>query len=103
RLGPGQVWLVDGNPPKLDFTGVDAGFPAGSDASRALDAACRDPQADGGLAAGRAGDLYSLGVLFVWLLTGRTDRSDRALAAAGLDAGSSLGGLIRELLVDDPA
>ena len=103
RLGPGQVLLVDGTRPKLDFTGVDAGFPAATAASRALDAACRDPRAGGGPAAERAADLYSLGVLLVWLLTGRTDGTDRELCIAGLDAGPLLGGLIRELLADDPA
>ena len=56
RLGPGQVFLVNGRP-RLDFTGIDAGFPVGSPASRALDADCRDPQSDagGGPAADRAG------------------------------------------------
>ena len=29
RLGPGQIFLVNGRP-KLDFTGIDAGFPVGS-------------------------------------------------------------------------
>src|SRR5947199_43227 len=77
RLGPGQVLLADGAGPKLDFTGVDAGFPAATAASRSVDAVYRDPRADGGLATDRAADLYSLGVLLVWLLTGRTDRSDR--------------------------
>src|SRR5262249_15306880 len=43
HLGPGHIWFADGKPPKLDFTGIDAGFPAGSDLSRALDSACRDP------------------------------------------------------------
>ena len=77
RLGPGQVLLVDGRP-KLDFTGIDAGFPVGSAASRALDAACRDPRAGDGPAADRAADLYSLGVLLVWLLTGGTGSRPRA-------------------------
>ena len=102
RLGPGQVFLVDGGP-KLDFTGVDAGFPIGSAASRALDAACRDPRAGDGPAADRAADLYSLGVLCVWMLTGQTGQTDRELCIAGLDSGPLLGGLIRGLLAEDPA
>src|SRR5262249_42714312 len=103
HLGPGQVWVADGKPPKLDFTGIDAGFPAGSDVSRALDEACRDPESGGGLAADRSADLYSLGVLLVWLLTGRTDRTDHALSGAGLEVGSPFGRLIRELLAADPS
>ena len=102
RLGPGQVFLVDGRP-KLDFTGLDAGFPVGSAVSRALDAACRDPRAGAGPAADRAADLYSLGVLCVWLLTGQTGQTDRELCIAGLDSGPVLGGVIRGLLAEDPA
>jgi serine/threonine protein kinase/class 3 adenylate cyclase len=104
RLGPGQVFLVDGRP-KLDFTGIDAGLPVGSASSRALDADCRDPQAlaGGGPAAERAADLYSLGMLLVWLLTGGTGREDRELCMAGLDSGPILGPLIRDLLADEPA
>ena len=46
RLGPGQVFLVDGRP-RLDFTGIDAGFPVGSTSARMLDrlAAIREPVA----------------------------------------------------------
>jgi hypothetical protein len=57
RIGPGRVWLAEGNLPKLDFTGVDAGFPAGSEASRALDAACRDPNTGDNPVTDRAADL----------------------------------------------
>jgi serine/threonine protein kinase len=103
RLGPGQVLLVEGTGPKLDFTGVEVGSPAATAMSRALDAACRDPRPGAGPAAERAADLYGLGVLLVWLLSGRTGRSDRELEAAGLGAGSPLGRLIRALLADDPA
>ncbi len=104
RLGPGQILVADGRP-KLDFTGIDAGFPVGSVASRALDADCRDPRAiaGGGPAAERAADLYGLGVLLVWLLTGATGREDRELCTAGPDSGPVLGALIRDLLADEPA
>ncbi len=92
RLGPGQVLLVNGRP-KLDFTGIDAGFPVGSASSRALDADCRDPRAiaGGDAAADRAADLYGLGVLFVWFLTGGTGHEHRELCIAGLDSGPVLG------------
>jgi eukaryotic-like serine/threonine-protein kinase len=102
RLGPGRVFLVDGWP-KLDFTGVDAGFPVGSASSRALDADCLDPRAGADPSADRAADLYSLGVLCVWMLTGQTGQTDRELCIAGLDSSPMLGALIRDLLADDPA
>src|SRR5262249_9050075 len=104
RLGPGQVVLVDGRP-RLDFTGIDAGFPAGSSASRALDADCRDPRAGdgGGPAADRAAALRALGGLLVWLLTGRTGPDDRARCQAGPDSDPAWAGVIRDLLAVDPA
>ena len=103
RLEPGQVLLKGGAQPKLDFTGASAGFPVESDTTQALDAACRDPKNDGGLTADRAADLYSLGTVLVWLVSGRTDRLDREPSPNGLEAGSSLGALVRRLLADDPA
>ncbi len=102
RLGPGQVFLVDGRP-RLDFTGIDAGFPVGSTSARMLDLACRDSRASGGPASDRAADLYGLGVLIVWLLTGGTSPADRASCIAGRVADSRLGDLVRELLADEPA
>jgi serine/threonine protein kinase/class 3 adenylate cyclase len=104
RLGPGQIVLVDGQP-KLDFTGIDAGFPVGTASSRALDAACRDPRdADGGgPAADRAADLFSLGVLLVWLLTGEIGPTDRETRIARLDVAPNLKDLARGLLAEEPA
>ena len=101
-LGPGGILLAAGRP-RLDFTGIDAGFPPGTTAARALDAACRDPRPAATPAAERAADLYSLGVLAVWLFTGGTTSNDRARCTAGHDASASLAGLIRDLLAEDPA
>ena len=64
--------------------------------ARAVDEACRDPKNAGGLAADRAGDLYSLGALLVWLVTGRTD-AERA--AAGDYGGRELIGYLSADLV----
>src|SRR5262249_50221561 len=104
RVGPGQVRLVGGRP-KLDFTGIDAGFPVGSPGSRALDAACRAPGASTGAgpAADRAADLYALGTLVGWLLTGETGREARERCMGGRETSPALGALIRDLLADDPA
>jgi len=103
RLGPGHVLMVEGTRPKLDFTGAEVGFPVESETTQALDAACHDTKNDGGLAADRAVDLYSLGALLVWLVTGRTDRLDHEPSLPGLEAGSPLGDLVRGLLAGDPA
>ena len=104
RLGPGQVLLGDGRP-KLDFSGVDTGFPVGSAASRAIDGACRDPRERAGdaPAADRAADLYSLGILCVWMLTGRTSQSERDRCIISMEFGPILGSLIRDLLAEDPS
>jgi len=99
RLGPGQVLLVDGAEPKLDFTGAEVGFPIESETTRAVDAACCDAKNRGGLTSDRASDLYSLGALLAWLVTGRLDHEP---GGPGLEAGSPLTELVRSLLADDP-
>ena len=111
RIGPGQIAVVYGRP-RLDLLGVDAGFPPGSSAWRALDAACRDPRAgnDENPAADRAADIYALGVLVGWLTSGRMPALDPAAATepGGLtitveDSDPVLSALIRLMVADDPA
>lgn len=111
RIGPGQIAVVDGRP-QLDFLGVDAGFPPGSSAWRALDAACRDPRAgnDENPAVDRAADIYALGVLVGWLTSGRMPALDPAAATepGGLtitveESDPVLSALIRLMVAADPA
>jgi serine/threonine protein kinase/class 3 adenylate cyclase len=103
RLGPAQVLLAAETKPKLDFTGAAVGFPIETDPPAARDIAPGEPYLSN-MAVARASDLYSLGALLAWLLTGRmVERHNRQHTEGEFDAGSSLGALIRELLADDPA
>ena len=100
RLGPENVFLAGVADPKLDFTGLDVGFPLvpGSLASFSSNAgeACD-------LAAGRAADLHGLGRLLAWLLSSPDNRRNPRTALDEIDASTSLGRLITSLLADDPA
>ncbi len=86
--------------PKLDFTGLDVGFPPvpgslapfSSNAGQACD-----------LATGRAADLHGLGHLLAWLLSTPDNRRTWKTTLDGIDASTSLGRLISGLLADDPA
>jgi len=102
RLGPAQVLLADELQPKLDFTGAAVGFPGEPQPSRSSDGV-RDDAVAGHVAAVRADDLYHLGALLSWLLFGPSDRLSHEPSGAGLDLGSALGALVRELLAGDPA
>src|SRR5262249_30316835 len=51
----------------------------------------------------RAADLYSLGALLAWLLSGRSERFNDKTLLTSVVTGTSLGDLVRELLADDPA
>ncbi|HEX3448423.1 MAG TPA: protein kinase, partial [Isosphaeraceae bacterium] len=101
QLGPDQVLLVGGTKPKLDFSSAAVGFPCGPEPIKSRD---RAPDAHApNEAAARAADLYSLGELLAWLLTGRGDRFNDKPTGTGLSGGSSLGDLVHALLAVDPA
>jgi serine/threonine protein kinase/class 3 adenylate cyclase len=74
RLCPGQLRCVGGTEPKADFTGVDVQPDRDRGASRSVDASCRAPEVEGGRPPGRAADVYSLGALLLWLITGEPAR-----------------------------
>ena len=93
RLGPGHVLLAGPTQPKLDFTGALVGFPGEPEPA---------PSA-GDLTANPAADLYSLGTLLAWLLSGQRDQIHREPSGADLTDASSLGDLVRALLADDPS
>jgi eukaryotic-like serine/threonine-protein kinase len=103
RLAPDQVLSLGGAQPKLDFTGVSAGFPA-------LGARTGSPESGDGTTVAasrpadeRASDLYQLGALFVWLLTGSRFQPGQRLDRPGLEESGVLGILTRKLLGNDPA
>jgi serine/threonine protein kinase len=71
RLGPGRLRTTPASRRKLDFTGVEAEGPADPAPRAEADDFCRapEPAAEGVLAA--AADVYALGALLSWMLTGQ--------------------------------
>ena len=55
------------------------------------------------MTASPAADLYSLGALLAWLLSGHRDRIHQEPSGGALAGASSLGDLVRDLLADDPS
>jgi serine/threonine protein kinase/class 3 adenylate cyclase len=100
RLSPARVLLVDGVRPKVDFTGAEVGFPALSETTRALEQACRDGDPGVSPAALRAADLFGLGTVLSWLLSGQLQQGP---GGTGLEPSSSVRGLLDRLLASDPA
>ncbi len=99
HLSPAAI-RMRGNSPVADWTGIDCGVARPSPAAAALDAACRpkDPvREDGPLP---AFDLFSLGAILAWRLTGQVVRGRPDVASLGSDPG--LARLVRELLDLDP-
>jgi serine/threonine protein kinase/class 3 adenylate cyclase len=103
RIGPQCVLLVQGNQPKIDFTGAACGFPAAPEPVPGCDA---DPLDAGPVlapAAARAADLQSLGDLLAWLLTRRTAQEGRGPGPTQPDESSAFGELVRKLRAGDPS
>lgn len=97
RLCPGTVQFVDDRSLKLDFTGLEAAAVSDRSELAAVDAACRAPEARNDPAGDAAADVYSLGVLCRWLVTGQ-------VAAGPQDEPKTpLGVLILSMLATDPA
>jgi serine/threonine protein kinase/class 3 adenylate cyclase len=100
RLDPGHVFLLNRAGLKIDFTGAEVGFPTQSETNRELKQAGGDGDADTSPDALRAADLLALGTLLSSLLTGQPNA---ARAAAGLEPGSAMSGLLQRLMASDPA
>ncbi len=120
RLGPSTIFGgIDRQPIKIDLTGIDCRAEKVIQAQETTDAPFRAPEAH--LARNRnvrvspKADLYSLGLLLNWLLTGRPDAQPSMLAETTVDrlpktlenvtvpdTVPPLEGLLRELLQADP-
>jgi serine/threonine protein kinase/class 3 adenylate cyclase len=101
RLSPRHVLFSGEAQPKLDFTGAMVGFPGDLDASRSAEVD-REIGDTPTIATGRAADVYALGVLLDWLLTGSSNQPNSKPPGVDPDAGLQLSGLLHELLADDP-
>jgi serine/threonine protein kinase/class 3 adenylate cyclase len=92
RLSPATVWRTAAGALKLDFTGLDTG----GDPPPAADA---PPEQAGSPGADPAADVYGMGALLSWLLTGQPVRAGQPLPSC---AAGPVQDLLPRLLAADP-
>ena len=104
RLSPGRVRRSADGRPRLDFTGTDIARPAAGGALTRVESACRPPEAAGdpGGDPDREADVYALGAMLVWFLTGSEARAESTGRAAALLPGRP-GALLRAMLAAEAA
>jgi eukaryotic-like serine/threonine-protein kinase len=94
RLGASSLLGTGPHDLKVDLTGLETRPAPGRGPIADLDAACRAPRRREGMPPDSTDDVFSLGALLSWWLTGRRD--------ADAPAAGPLGALIREMLAPDP-
>src|SRR5262245_4675776 len=90
-LSPATVCLAPDAMPKIDFTGLNCGTAGTLDD---LASSCRAPELVAGEPLSPAADLYALGRIIAWLLTGRssvtlTDKADDPLRQTAVNLGQT--------------
>jgi serine/threonine protein kinase/class 3 adenylate cyclase len=103
QLNPSHLHGPSLRDPKLDFSGLAVHSDLGQALFREVDASCRAPEAGGDGSPDRAADIYSLGALLFWLLTGSPARKSLGHCGADLGVSAPLSRLVRDMLATEPA
>ena len=72
RLDPAAIGRIDGGSLKIDFTGLETNASEDESPVLPVDTFCRAPEHSDSRIPDSAADIYSLGALLAWLLTGST-------------------------------
>src|SRR6266849_6921538 len=83
RLCPSVIHLTPDQEPKIDFTGLEVRSASGPQGKAPLEALFRAPELESNGMLASAADIYSLGALFLWLLTAQAPQRDRNGQARG--------------------
>jgi eukaryotic-like serine/threonine-protein kinase len=102
RLGP-RCLRGAGGRSKIDFTGTETRLELSRESLRDVETSCQAPEVREGEPPDRETDIYSLGALLVWLLTGRPAQPGPDTHATDASLPAPIDGLLRDMLADDPA
>jgi serine/threonine protein kinase/class 3 adenylate cyclase len=80
RLRPSAILTTSAGKLKIDFTGTDCSSAPEGEWLRVLDASCQAPEQIGDGIADPAGDVYSLGAILFFMITGRSMETRRSSA-----------------------
>jgi serine/threonine protein kinase/class 3 adenylate cyclase len=107
RLTPHGLGLTRQGVPRIDFTGLETGEALSTRPTPELEALCHPPATAAEASTDPATDVYAVGALLIWLLSGvpsvaGLDQLGNQIGTRAAEAGAATCRLLREMCAGDP-